>query len=253
MEAEQIQFAAFKTFCDSTSADKQKSISDANDKIEVLTADAQKFTSDAEGLGKEIAQLDEDISTWEGDSKAAVKVREIENIDYTATHKDYSESIDALRNGVDTLRAQHHDVAQASAALVQVQHVSLITPQAKRAIESFLAQDPTVADENLAVGAPEAAAFESQLQGIIDMLEGLAVKFENERTTLEKEETEAKHGYDMLAMDLKGQIGAVTEARTEKAEKKAAALQSAADSKGDLADTSTTRDEDQKYVTDLIS
>merc|ERR1719324_211024 len=152
MEAEQLQFAAFKTFCDSTSADKQKSIEDANDKIEVLTADAQKFTSDAEGLGKEIAQLDEDISTWEGDSKAAVKVREIENIDYTATHKDYS--------------------------------------------ESFLAQDPTVADENLAVGAPEAAAFESQLQGIIDMLEGLAVKFENERTTLEKTESDAVHAFE---------------------------------------------------------
>merc|ERR1719230_2461168 len=137
--------------------------------------------------------------------------------------------------------------------LQQVRQASFITPPAKRAIENYLAQDPSVAEENLALAEPKANAFESQLQGIIDMLEGLAVKFENERTTLEKEETEAKHGYDMLAMDLKGQIAAATEARTEKAEKKAAALQSAADSKGDLADTSTTRDEDQKYVTDLIS
>merc|ERR1719265_698234 len=54
-------------------------------------------------------------------------------------------------------------------------------------------------------------------------------------------------------MDLTGQIEAATEARTEKAEKKANALQNAADAKGDLSDTSTTRDDDSKYVSDLIS
>merc|ERR1719456_287044 len=137
--------------------------------------------------------------------------------------------------------------------LQTVRQQSFIKPKAKAAIDNYLAQDPSVAEENMALAEPKANAFESQLQGIIDMLEGLAVKFENERTTLEKEETEAKHGYDMLAMDLKGQIAAANEARTEKAEKKAAALQSSADSKGDLTDTSTTRDDDAKYVQDMVT
>merc|ERR1719375_852671 len=139
-------------------------------------------------------------------------------------HADFSSSIEALHTGVETLRGQHHNIAQAGAALAQVRKTALITPQAKKAIDDFLAQDPSVADENLAVAAPEAAAFESQLQGIIDMLEGLAVKFENERTTLEKEETEAKHAYDMLTMDLKSQIENAEDARTEKSEAKAKAL-----------------------------
>merc|ERR1719235_454779 len=253
MEAEQVQFAAYKTFCDTTSAEKQKAIKDANDKIEVLQADIGKAESDAAQLGAAIASLDGDISTWEADSVAAGKVRTIENNDYNAMHADFSSSIEALHTGVDTLRGQHHDVAQAAASLAQVRKTALITPQAKKAIDDFLAQDSSVADENLAVAAPEAAAFESQLQGIIDMLEGLAVKFEHERTTLEKEEMEAKHGYDMLSADLTQQIGAATEARTEKAEKKADSLQAAADARGDMADTATTRDDDVKFVTDLIS
>merc|ERR1719408_256135 len=111
-DAEQVQFSAFKAFCDSTVSQKQTAISDANDKMEVLQADIQKFQSDAEGLGKAVSSLDEDISTWEGDFSAAGKVRSIENNDYTATHADYSSSIDALRKGIDTLRAQHHDVKQ---------------------------------------------------------------------------------------------------------------------------------------------
>merc|ERR1719171_1238669 len=64
---------------------------------------------------------------------------------------------------------------------------------------------------------------------------------------------EAKHGFEMLSADLTQQIDAATEARTEKAEKKANSLQAAADARGDMADTATTRDDDVKFVTDLIS
>merc|ERR1719486_1403794 len=61
---EQKQFAAYKQFCDDTTAEKQKSIKDANEMIEVLKADIFQYAADAEQLGKEIAQHDEDISVW---------------------------------------------------------------------------------------------------------------------------------------------------------------------------------------------
>merc|ERR1712072_1421341 len=44
-----------------------------------------------------------------------------------------------------------------------------------------------------------------------------------------------------------------TSARTEKAEAKAKALQSSADAKGDLQDTTSTRDDDSKYLADLTA
>merc|ERR1719456_550056 len=77
--AEQVQFAAYKQFCDDTTVEKQRAIKEANEAIEMLSADIQKYDAEAERLGKEIAQHDEDISTWEGDLKATGKVRQIEN------------------------------------------------------------------------------------------------------------------------------------------------------------------------------
>merc|ERR1719460_2429760 len=230
---EQVQFAAYKQFCDDTTVEKQRAIKEANEMIEILTADIQKYEADAARLAKEIAKHDEDISTWEGDFKAASKVREIEHTDYTATHKDYTESIDALDEGIATLKKQAHDVKQAAAALTQVSSSSIIPAESKRIIDAFLAQDPD--DENLAVAAPEANAYEFQAQGIVDMLTKLAGKFEDERTDLEKEETNARHAFEMLSQDLKAQIDQATSARTEKSEAKAKALQAAADAKGDLS------------------
>merc|ERR1719191_1691969 len=87
--AEQVQFAAYKQFCDDTSGQKQKAIKEANEMIAVLKADIEKLTSDADTLAADIATHDEDIATWTGDLKACTKVREIENSDFVVTHKDY--------------------------------------------------------------------------------------------------------------------------------------------------------------------
>merc|ERR1719321_595380 len=117
--AEQVQFASFKQFCDDTTTEKQRAISEANEQIEVLKADIQKAAADAARLTKEIAGHDEDISVWTGDIKAATAVRGIEKADYDATHKDYSESVDALERAIAVLKKQAYDRKQAS-SLVQV-------------------------------------------------------------------------------------------------------------------------------------
>merc|ERR1711959_532794 len=115
-------------------------IAEANEKIEVLKADIQKYAADAARLTKEIAELDEDISIWNGDIKAATNVREIEKADYDATHKDYSESVDALQRAIAVLKKQSHDRKQ-KASLVQVsalKNLALIPAEAKKALDVFL-------------------------------------------------------------------------------------------------------------------
>merc|ERR1719214_192032 len=139
---EQVQFAAYKQFCDDTSVEKKRAIAEANEQIEVLKADIQKNTAKAAKLTKEIAELDEDIAIWNGDIKAATKVREIEKADYDETHKDYSESVDALDRAIAVLKKQSHDRKQAS-ALAQVsalKSLNLIPDNAKKAIDLFLQQ-----------------------------------------------------------------------------------------------------------------
>jgi tetratricopeptide (TPR) repeat protein len=245
---EQVQFAAYKQFCDDTSVEKKRAIAEAEEAIEVLSADIEKCTADAEALTEHIAKLDEDIAVWEGDVKAATKVREIEKADYDVTHKDYSESIDALERAIGVLKKQDKDRAQAS--LLQLSTQRLVPDEARRTIESFLSEDP---DEGLAVSAPEANAYESASGGVIEMLSKLLDKFIDERTTLEKEEMNAKHAYDMLMQDLKAEIDQSTTDRGESAEGKSKKLQKKADAEGDVKDTTGTMEEDKKYLGDLVA
>jgi len=102
---EQLQFNSYKQWCEETITEKTRDIDEANELIEILKADIQKYAADIETLTKEIAVHDEDISTWNRDIKAATKVREIEKADYDANHKDYTESIDALERAIEVLRS----------------------------------------------------------------------------------------------------------------------------------------------------
>merc|ERR1719183_1951940 len=251
---EQVQFAAYKQFCDDTSVEKKRAIEEADERIGMLKADIQGATAKAAKLTKEIAGLDEDVAIWTGDIKAATNVREIEKNDYDTTHKDYSESIDALERAIGVLKKQSHDRKQASLLQVSsLSSLSLIPAVAKRAIDAFIQQDQEDLAEGLAVSAPEANAYEFQSSGVIEMLEKLLDKFIGERTTLEKEEMNAKHAYDMLMQDLTAQSDQASKDRDAKSESKAKAQQSKANAQGDLKDTTTTRNEDQKYLDNLTA
>jgi len=249
---EQVQFATYKQFCDDTSVEKTRRIKEGDQAIEMLKADIQKAVADSAQLAKEVAEHDADIATWTGDKKAATKVRTIEKADYDAMHKDYSESVDALQRAIVVLKKQAYDRAQTS-SLVEVQKLktlNLIPKDAKRVIDTFLMQEDSGVDD---LEAPEAAGYEFQSHGVIEMLEKLLDKFIDERTTLEKEEMNGKHAYDMLIQDLTAQVEQATTDRTSKSEQKAKTLQAKADAEGDLTDTTTTRDADKKYLSELTS
>ena len=172
---EEVQFAAYKQFCEDTTVEKKRAIEEANEKIEVLKADIEKYTEDAAKLTKEIAGHDEDLAAWTGDKKAATKVRNMEKADYDEMHKDYSESIDALERAIAVLKKQAHTRKQASfAQIAAVAKLNLIPENAKQTINAFLQQDP---DDGLAVSAPEANAYEFQSGGVVEMLEKLLDKF----------------------------------------------------------------------------
>jgi len=170
---EATEYNTFKQWCDETTVEKTRRIEEANSLIETLTADIQKYEADAALLTKEIAEHDEDISTWQNDIKAATGVREIEKADYDAEHKDYTESIDALERAIQVIKDSAKDVA-----FVQVSNLNklnLIPDDAKKAIDAFFQDE----DEfGLSDDQPATAAYEHKSQGIIDMLEKLLNRFE---------------------------------------------------------------------------
>jgi len=251
-QEEQVWFAGEKQFCADAVVEKDRSIEKAKEAVELLTADITKFEADIALLGKQVAKLDVDTMTWEGDKAAATKVRGIENADYQATHKEYSESIDAIARAVKMLKAGKKSAhkEQASDSLAQVEALKGfkgIPADAVRTIDAFLSTTQTAEVE----GAPEANAYEFQSSGVIDMLEKLGDKFSDERNGKEKQESNSKHAHQMLIQNLVAQLKQSKADRGQKVQAKSKALASMADSKGNLQDTQSTLQEDTTYVSHL--
>jgi len=245
---EQVQFAAYRQFCDDTEEEKTRAIQHANQRIEKLNSAIQLHNANADKLTTEINAHEGDVATWTGDEKAATAVRDIERNDYQATHTDYSESIDALFRAISVLKKQAYDRKQAPEELLQLKNYKLIPQEARKVLDNFLQ-----GANDLGIDEPDANGYEFQSGGVIEMLEKLHDKFGDERTNLEKEEMNSKHAYKMLMQDLASQIATANEAITAKKEQRATAQQNAAEAKSDLADTTATRDDDQTYLDDLVA
>jgi len=85
------------------------------------------------------------------------------------------------------------------------------------------------------------------------MMKDLKDKMAEEETTLETEEMNAQHAFEMMAQSLNNQIKKDTEQRTDKASTKKQMEQDSAVAKGDLSDTTNMKAEDEKYTADLTT
>merc|ERR1719160_2020405 len=128
--------------------------------------------------------------------------------------------------------------------------MTLIPDDAKKTIDSFLAQDP---DAGLAVTAPEANAYEFQSHGVIEMLEKLLDKFMGELNDLIKKEKNAVQAFEMMVMDLKSQIAQAEQEVSEKTTLKAKKKEALGVAAADLEETKATKAADEKYLADLMA
>jgi len=240
---EEVEFNAFKVWCDNTRAATEQAIKDGADKIVQLEADRDKAEADAEQLKTEIGELEASIATAEDELKAATKIRNKENADYKATHFDLSESVDALDRAISVLKSKAGSIPQAS--LLQIKNMQQITEHEKAVISSFLAM--STQSES---GAPEANGYEFQSGGVVSMLEKLKLKFEDQRLAVEKAEMSAKANFEVLSQQLNDDIRDMQKSVAEKTEKKAERLADAAEAKGDLEITTAAKAEDETKLTD---
>jgi len=242
---EEVEFAKFKVFCDETREETTESISEGKEKIVQLEADIDKAESDAAVLTGEIADLEGEIARIEGEIKSATEVRTKEKAEFEAIHLDYSESIDAIERAIAVLKAKSADVPQ---SLVEVRSSKAIPARAKAAIESFLALGSAVSEET---AAPEANAYEFQSGGVIELLEKLLKKFEDQTLALEKAELNNQGNYDLLMQQLTDDLKRDKEVLADKQAMKATRLEDAAEAKADLEVTKKQLAEDEKALADL--
>merc|ERR1719399_1803844 len=115
---------------------------------------------------------------------------------------------------------------------------------------SFLQQNP---DPAATYTAPEANAYEFQSGGIVDMLEKLKKQFKDQKLKLEEDEMNAQYSYESIMQELTDNIENAEAEIARRTKVKAEREQDKADAEKDLAQTTSDRDEDQKYLDDLTA
>merc|ERR1719482_1552815 len=129
--------------------------------------------------------------------------------------------------------------------------------RARAMLMTFISQgspeDKALAQGIKLIQQPQATTvnFESKSGGIVQMMDDLKEKLEDERTKLEQEEMAKQHSFDMMAASLTDAINQQTDSRADKTATKKQMETSAADAKGALAETQTVLAEDTKYLEDL--
>merc|ERR1719207_486914 len=252
-------FAKFTEFCEDTEVEKGRAINEATEQVEKLSADIQKYTSNANVLAQEMAKLDESISLAKKDLTDATRVRDGEKKDFQKTHADYVESIENLEIASTKLKEMMTAVKSASAAsLLQNLASKPNMPQtARNTLLTFIAEgsdeDRAFAQGIRLIQQPQATTvnYESKSGGIVQMMDELKDKLEDERTKLEQEEMQKQHSYDMMAASLNDAITQQKDSLADKTATKKQMETSASDAKGDLANTQATLAEDTKYLEDL--
>jgi len=256
-EAEATSFAEYQTFCKETAWDKTTSIKTATAAIEQLSADIDKGASDAAEAAKAISTLDADITAWKEDITVQTRERGEAKAVFDAVHQDYTESIDAVQRALATLKA---GPGLGAASLLQVKSLlslSKVPAQNKNKILAFLQNAPTNAllqdAEMLEQPQAKAVNYESSSGTIIEMVESLGDKFEDERAAIEEKEANEKHTFDMMMQDLNSQVTYATEELDSKTAFKAKTEEDKAANEGELADTSASKAADEKALADLTA
>merc|ERR1719487_2227522 len=223
----------------------------ATAEIEQLSADIMKAQADQTQLADEIAALGTEMDAWEKDQANITAEREAEKADFDALQADYDESIDALGRAIAVLKKEEGKTPQSFLLLQKVTSLKMVPIGTKRTLLAFLNSDAK--QDPLSVSAPQAAAYESQSGGVVEMLEKLLDKFRAELDGYQKEELNAKFNYETLVQELVGNIDEATASSELKTKVKAERAQDEAAAKGDLAVEEKDKASDEKYLEDLIT
>eukprot|EP00403_Amphidinium_massartii_P026932 CAMPEP_0178403386 /NCGR_PEP_ID=MMETSP0689_2-20121128/17340_1 /TAXON_ID=160604 /ORGANISM="Amphidinium massartii, Strain CS-259" /LENGTH=685 /DNA_ID=CAMNT_0020024335 /DNA_START=173 /DNA_END=2230 /DNA_ORIENTATION=+ len=247
---EEVKFSAFSQWCQDQTRIKNDEIAKGTSEIESLTASIEQNDATIKKLGARIMEVEEDVGRWDKDQASATDVRTKEKADFVATVADYSESIQAIAQALQVLkkqaynRAQSEDVAE---ALIQVRDLHRTPAKAKAALAAFL-QEAIPNEDFLLREAPEAYGYEFQSQGVVQMLQKLADEFDKKKMEIEEEELKAEHAYKLIMQQLTDNVenGKHELGRKNAAQAKEKGLK--ADNEGELAQVTSDRAEDQKYL-----
>jgi len=257
-EAQKV-YEEFAEFCEHRSKDLQFEIKTGETEKGELEATIAKEIATAGSLGEKIDELAAGIAADEGDLKAATAIRTKEHADFSAEEGELVEVIDMLKRAIGILE---REMAKGGAAMLQlknakniVQAISTLVQAASLSAQdgsklTALIQNSQQADDDDA-GAPAAAVYEGHSSDIIDTLENLLEKAEQQLADARAKETAAQNNYEMLKQSLEDDIRFANKDMDEAKTSLAASAEAKATAEGDLSVTNKDLAADTSALADL--
>jgi len=248
-EAAEKAHKEFVSWCEDASRNKKFEIQTATSRKAKLEASIGKLTSDAEAASAKIEELAGSIAGDEADLKSSTAIRDKESADFKASEAELMEAIDTLGRAITIIEREMRKnpaaFAQVDAKNVNslVQSISAVVDAAsfsaadKQRLAALVQAHDADADGEADMGAPAAAAYKSHSSGIVDTLEDLKEKAEEQLASLRKEEVNARHNYEMLKQSLEDQMAADTKDKNDEAASMQAAKEAKATAQGELQQT----------------
>eukprot|EP00439_Symbiodinium_sp_Y106_P019019 s3087_g2.t1 len=249
-QKEALQYAKYEQFC-------RGNIAVARSHRDIL-----RISSDIADAEATLPDLTKDIDKWTADKDKATTERQEERLAYTKAHGEYLKAIQNVGKAYTTLKSQDVDKEQAKSFIqfpdlleegtegASAEADALSAPSgARAAIQAFLAENSEISVA--AEGPGKAKGYEFGSDKILDLLKKLEGKFKKERMTMEKEEMDKKHSYELLLQTWKSQIAGAEKTRDDKVASKLKKEQTKASKEKDLADLKKLSEDDKKYLEDV--
>jgi chromosome segregation ATPase len=249
--AEDKAYEEYAAFCKTSKSDKEYEIKTAKAEIDDLSATINKALSDTSSAATKIEDLAQVISGNDADLKAATGIREKERAEFVVAEEELVDTVNTLDRAINILqkklkgsalmqaRVSTKDIKNLIKTLSTLIDATALSLHDKKKLMS-LAQSSADADEDEDDengGAPAPEAYKSHSSNIIDVLEDLREKAETQLSEARKEESSAKHNYEMLKQSLEDQIAADQKELAESKATKYNAAEVKATAEGDLGVT----------------
>lgn len=250
-DAEDKAYKEYFEWCDDVSKNTQFEIKTDTAKVEELTAKIGELAAAIQASETKIEELSGSIATDEEELKAATAIREKEAADFAASEAELIADVDTLERAIGVLDKELNKGGASALAQIDTTNtkavmnaLSVLVDAAgflggdKGRLMALVQQQSDDGEDDLSLGAPAPAVYESKAGAIVDVLGDMKEKAESELAELRKAEGNAKHNFDMLKQSLTDSITADNTDMDQEKKSMGANSEEKATAEGDLTVTS---------------
>ena len=225
-KSEALSFQKFEYWCKNSKKTLTKAIAEEKDNIDSLESKIAAKTEESKGLGESIAKLEAELGKMSTAAKEALSASDKANALYEQVSSDLESTIASVGECVTAIKNSKDDTS----FLAAQQKVSKVI-----AMLEVVKTDPA---EVMAAGDMAAHKKSYSFKGgnILELLKQLELKFEDDLTQVEKEETNRVNSYNLAKDARDNAITAAEKSKTEKTDLKAEVDEEKSEAEGDLED-----------------